>query len=155
MAGWFLSAPVGLVSVDEDGRILAANAAFGTLIGVSPDQLAGYAVSEFLSETPLGDQAGERRAEGREATLVDVYSKRRRVLVHVSGRDPAVIAVTDIATRAAREAQQRARQAEAEEDVAMDRVGEVDRLATERRDAGREQREETAAPENAAAPRRR
>ena len=71
-------APIGLASLDLDGRISAANAALGTMLGLGVPDLIGRLASDFLDTTPGPDWPGRLAARAASgASQASVISARR------------------------------------------------------------------------------
>ena len=80
----FAAAPIGVVLVDNDGRIFHANRAALAFIGHDASQLTGMSVRDFLTDVDI-DNAGELLAELRSGVRSGVQFEKR--FEHADGRE--------------------------------------------------------------------
>ena len=97
-------------AVTADGVILYANPAFARLVGISPDELTGRPLEQYLSdsgtETTLTNDNGERTLLCQDGTPVPIHLKTNPV--RISGKDLQLVFARDIRAQRAAEEQIRA-----------------------------------------------
>ena len=87
------AAPDAIIEVDEQGRILLANVATGTIFGYQPDELPGQPVEMLVPESARGSHSAHRaqywesphsRPMGRDLTLYGLRKDGSRFPVEIS-----------------------------------------------------------------------
>ncbi|MBP7704430.1 MAG: PAS domain-containing sensor histidine kinase [Caulobacter sp.] len=89
----------GVVGLDADGRVSAANRQAAVLLGVEPGEMSGKALAEIAPElAPVAERAAEISAEVEEEVDIVREAETRRLRVRASGAasDGVVLTFDDI-----------------------------------------------------------